>query len=609
MEEMQRYNKDLIQQMNSVPEVGDVYIPKSLTHSGDILKIISVEDNGTFGCLRYDFKTKKFVETERNKISLSDLKEYYRKTLTIFSDLVDIVIKDQRQLLTEQYDNIRHSTSLAVSNTESKEKIIAYSHKMELLANKTEESQIILKCYIEYKKSLLDEKLKEFDDRISLYKDKIKEINQMVSAIELYYGIKEEVKTITTGTTASIDTKISIRQKILFMDEECAISDVYGHLKDGFDYNNIEDFCSWLKNTHNRDQIIPEQKSIIVLKPRRYNKDYRNSYENALLNQYNRESYILIRNGENLYLIFTENLYIYDTVFPSKDVANKLFEKISQDFRKKSGEEINYRSIFSRTKAFAVFVQGILDRTTLLHPIKENSNYLYGSADVEYIYDDDNILSDSRPRYREWIREINKEIKVGSRIVFNRQQFLTEYKSSINYRECFKKYYREFPEIPEDGIYEVSEILTDEYYGERICFKYRPGGQYYSFTDGYKDRTIAVTFCATRNSDWIINYDQLELSDIDYYLNSRIDRPSYNSFLPLLKTVRQQLVKEQQSEQLFIDLVMNHLRLNDRQIVIDCVSWWKYKNKIKRSIDKNDALAYKMITTRIKTLIKNDGKE
>lgn len=575
MEEMQRYNSDLIQQMNSVPEVGDVYIPKSLTHSGDILKIISVEDNGTFGCLRYDFKTRKFVETERNKISLSDLKEYYRKTLTIFSDLVDIVIKDQRQLLTEQYDNIRHSTSLAVSNAESKEEIIAYSHKMELLANKTEESQIILKCYIEYKKSLLDEKLKEFDDRISLYKDKIKEINQMVSAIELYYGIKEEVKTIATGTTASIDTKISIRQKILFMDEECAISDVYGHLKDGFDYNNIEDFCSWLKDTHNRDQVIPEQKSIVVLKPRRYNKDYRSSYENALLNQYNRESYILIRNGENLYLIFTENLYIYDTVFPSKDVANKLFEKISQDFRKKSGEEIDYRSIFSRTKAFAVFVQGILDRTTLLHPIKENSNYLYGSADVEYIYDDDNILSDSKPRYR----------------------------------ECFKKYYREFPEIPEDGIYEVSEILTDEYYGERICFKYRPGGQYYSFTDGYKDRTIAVTFCATRNSDWIINYDQLELSDIDYYLNSRIDRPSYNNFLPLLKTVRQQLIKEQQSEQLFIDLVMNHLRLKDRQIVIDCVSWWKYKNKIKRSIDKNDALAYKMITTRIKTLKKNDGKE
>ena len=87
-------------------------------------------------------------------------------------------------------------------------------------------------------------------------------------------------------------------------------------------------------------------------------------------------------------------------------------------------------------------------------------------------------------------------------------------------------------------------------------------------------------------------------------MNSRIDRPSYTRFIPLLKTVRQQLIKEQQSEQLFIDLVMNNLKLNDRQIVTDCITWWKYKNKIKRSIDKDDALAYKMIATRIKTLIK-----
>lgn len=604
--EIQRYNEDILQQLNSAPEVGDVYIPKTFTYSGDILRIVSIDDNGVYGCLRYDFKSRSFIETDRNKISLRDLREYYRKTLNVFSDLTDIAVNDQRQLLSQKFNNISYSTDLAVVNKKSKDDLIVHSHRMELLANRAEESQIVLKCYIEYRKSLLDEQLKSFNDQVSQYKDKIKEINQMISMIELYCGIEEEVRTITIGKAASVDTKISIRQKILFMDEECAVSDVYGHLKDGFDYNNIDDFCYWLKDNHNRDQVIPERKSIVVLKPRRYNKDYKNQYDNVILNQYNRESYILIRNGENLYLIFTENFYIYDTVFPSKDIAQKIYEKIStRDFHKKPGE-IDYRSIIERTKTFAIFVQGVLDRTTLLHPIKENSNYFTGYADVEFIYDDDNILGDNRPRYKEWVREINKEIKAGSRIVFNKQQFLADYRSTADYRECFKKYYREFPEIPEDGIYEVSEIVTDEYYGERICFKYKPGGQYYSFTEGYKDRTTAVTFCARRNDDWIINYDQLELSDIDYYLNSRIDRPSYNNFIPLLKTVRQQLIKEQQSEQLFIDLIMNNLKLDDRQIVIDCITWWKYKNKIKRSIDKDDALAYRMITTRIKTLRRNE---
>lgn len=611
--EIQRYNEDIQRQLNSSPEVGDVYIPKASTFSNDILKITSVGDNGkVFGCKRYNFISMNFVETDRNRISLKDLEEYYRKALHDFDSTVNTVVFDGQQSLLEQTDSQlllkqsdSQSTELATANKKLKEELITYSHKMEILANQAEEIQTVLKCYVEHKKSLLNEQLKSFNNQLSQYKSKIKEINQMISMIELYCGIEEEVRTITTGQPASIDTKISIRQKILFMDEECAISDVYGHLGDGFDYNNIDDFCCWLKDNHNRDQVIPEPKSIVVLKPRRYNKDYKNPYDNEVLNRYNRESYILIRNGENLYLIFTENFYIYDTVFPNKDVAKKLFEKIStQDFHKKF-EEIDYRSILERAKTFAIFIQGVLDRTTLLHPIKENSNYFTGNANVEFIYDDDNILSDNRLRYREWVREINKEIKVGSRIVFNEQQFLVDYGSTTDYyEECFKKYYREFPNIPEDGIYEVSEIITDKYYGERICFKYKPGGQYWSFTEGYKDRTTAVTFCARRNDDWIINYDQLELSDIDYYLNSRIDRPSYNNFIPLLKTVRQQLIKEQQSEQLFIDLIMNNLKLDDRQIALDCITWWKYKNKIKRSIDKDDALAYKMITNKIKTLIK-----
>ena len=610
--EIQRYNEDIQQQLNSSPEIGDVYIPKISTFSNDILKIISIEDNEAFGCLQYDFKSQSFIETQRNRISLKDLEEYYRKTLNDFDSTVNTVVFNDQRLLLEQSNSQlfleqsnSQSTELETINKKSKDDLIAYSHKMEILANQAEEIQIVLKCYVEHKKSLLNEQLQSFNSQLSQYKDKIRQINQMISMIELYCGIEEEVKTITAGESASIDTKISIRQKILFMDEECTVSDVYGHLKDGFDYNNIDDFCAWLKNSHNRDQVIPEQKAIVVLKPRRYNKDYKNPYDNEVLNRYNRESYILIRNGENLYLIFTENFYIYDTVFPSKDVAKKLFEKIStQDFHKKFGE-IDYRSILERAKAFAIFIQGVLDRTTLLHPIKENSNYFTGNANVEFIYDDDNILSDGRLRYREWVREINKEIKVGSRIVFNEQQFLTDYGSTTDYyEECFKKYYREFPNIPEDGIYEVSEIITDKYYGERICFKYKPGGQYWSFTEGYKERTTAVTFCARRNDDWIINYDQLELNDVDYYLNSRIDRPSYNNFIPLLKTVRQQLVKEQQSEQLFIDLIMNNLKLDNKQIALDCITWWKYKNKIKRSIDKDDTLAYKMITNKIKTLIK-----
>lgn len=44
--EIQRYNEDIQRQLNSSPEIGDVYIPKASTFSSNIFKITSIEDDG-----------------------------------------------------------------------------------------------------------------------------------------------------------------------------------------------------------------------------------------------------------------------------------------------------------------------------------------------------------------------------------------------------------------------------------------------------------------------------------------------------------------------------------------------------------------------------------
>ena len=187
--EIQRYNEDIQQQLNSDPEIGDVYIPKASTFSNDILKITSIEDDGeAFGCKRYSFISMNFVETDRNRISLKDLEEYYRKALHDFDSTVNTVVFDGQRSLLEQTDSQlllkqsdSQSTELATANKKLKEELITYSHKMEILANQAEEIQTVLKCYVEHKKSLLNEQLKSFNNQLSQYKSKIKEINQMIS--------------------------------------------------------------------------------------------------------------------------------------------------------------------------------------------------------------------------------------------------------------------------------------------------------------------------------------------------------------------------------------------------------------------------------------------
>ena len=170
--EIQRYNEDIQQQLNSSPAVGDVYIPKPSTFSSDIFKITSIEDDGkVFGCKRYSFVSMNFVETDRNRISLKDLEEYYRKTLHDFDSTVNTVVFDGQQSLLEQTDSQlllkqsdSQSTELATANKKLKEELITYSHKMEILANQAEEIQAVLKCYVEHKKSLLNEQLKSFNN-------------------------------------------------------------------------------------------------------------------------------------------------------------------------------------------------------------------------------------------------------------------------------------------------------------------------------------------------------------------------------------------------------------------------------------------------------------
>lgn len=105
-----------------------------------------------------------------------------------------------------------------------------------------------------------------------------------------------------------------------------------------------------------------------------------------------------------------------------------------------------------------------------------------------------------------------------------------------------------------------------------------------------------------------MNYDAISLTDIDYYLNSRIDRPNYIHYVPLLKTIRKQLMEELESEQMFIMLIRNtlHISIADSNRVEDAITWWKYKNKIKRPIQKDDALAFRMIT---KKLMKDDDNK
>ena len=90
---------------------------------------------------------------------------------------------------------------------------------------------------------------------------------------------------------------------------------------------------------------------------------------------------------------------------------------------------------------------------------------------------------------------------------------------------------------------------------------------------------------------------------MDYYIQDRHARQDYERMLPLLKGLRKQKVEELEWESQFIELVAHRNNVS-KELVQDCVDWWKHKVIWKRPIMKDDAKALRMIEGRVKRLNK-----
>ena len=57
----------------------------------------------------------------------------------------------------------------------------------------------------------------------------------------------------------------------------------------------------------------------------------------------------------------------------------------------------------------------------------------------------------------------------------------------------------------------------------------------------------------------VLNYDDLKMVDVDYYLNSRLHRSQYHSFVVMLQQVKKHMQIEQQDEQNFIKMMVGQM--------------------------------------------------
>lgn len=551
--------------------------------------------------------------------------DFHASLIRAMSDL-ESVEGDHRNLL-QELQGINHlaltSGEAPEADTNASALAIRKGHSASQLRNRAHSLKRKIATFAESVKSkreLVESKIRQ---QMALFQAKADEMSAMVQKLEavvhmvnLYLGRDEQITRLRDGPKAADETPISLRQSVLYMDEECALAESHG-----IDFEEIEKFDQWLlAKPEHLTQVMPEAKGIVVLQVRRNPKKYDYDSDNiataldsAQRNQENMKSYWLIRNGSRLHRLWTD-VSVGPRLIPKEDELDHFFFERHYDHKK--GESVEaplrpgskeYYAAMERANAhrrhymrLMLVVQGILDRTQLLTPYKEGSrlNLLDPSTwdgQLRFLRDEEGVLTDGRPSFDSWLSSVNKELRHGLRIVGNYPTWFDEKRGE----RC-----RVHPRFAQ-GVNEsrVRTLLksTDGEFGFKFLFERTDNVQRRDWYSESKPAKRRGSYGINASDDFFVCIDNASVADMQYYLADRRHRKDYERMIPLLREAISLKEAEAKQEQPFRNLLLQ--KLSELHPEAPCspdkleslIKWWKLKVKEHRPLLADDSKAYRMI--------------
>jgi hypothetical protein len=467
-------------------------------------------------------------------------------------------------------------------------------------------------------RSEMEARVREMDAIMEPLKKQVRQMTEGIWSVNLYLGRDEEIIPLLDGEPAPADTPITLRQQVLSMDEETAAMAASG----GIDARNLDTFDEWIKNPVNLAQVFPEQKGVVVLVPRARGRDYKDPWVNERMRDENRWSYFLIRNGERLFRMRTD-FVVGKHLIPTTDEFTGLFRRRKYNHTTRQDEVVDLipgsREWDAASEAqdarqrhymrMAMILQGLVDRTTVWHPLPpqgvnllHNDTYEHGTAVL--VRDAENAITDGREAFFDWLMRLNKELRPGMRVLgaFNTEEFreIGDYESPSR-----DNGWRGNPHdriTPRNSEWPTSATLytlegTRDFQGAKgLFFKFERTTKSW-IKDQWTGRSELRApktkgACIVLPTDrFILPFDLVTVEEMRYYLGSRTHRKSYEFMFPLLHAAIEAKETEQSAEAPFRILLAgelakaHNLTLDEaEQAVNDLVDWWKLANKWHRPL-------------------------
>lgn len=598
---------------------GDIYVTKNPGQYTELYRLDKRDDKypDCFRVTRLDPLTGEPMKEDggyaRDRMNEDQLRQYYRylshdlaETLSLARKVMDGDTDAVRKaVLGEEGEGTPDPSDVtALTSGRPAGEVNEMLLQAEVRQNRLQEIQMAAELMATAKKNELECKLREMNGVLDTFREKVRDLVRVVTILNLYLGKEVAVEQVADGDAADASEPLHLRQRILFMDEElCA------HIDHEADYNDIDLFLQWLRETANRDIVVPEQRCIVAVKPKRFEMGYRSgdSYYDAAREKWNKHTYLILRNGEKLYVVDSDDLECCEWMFPHKDHETAFAAKMAdpstsfKDSLTKSHKNDNYRAM-----RLAAFIQGILDHGDIMGPFDRETSVMK-MKNVVLVRDDEDVLGSGLPPFRDFQKEKNALLRRGKRVIYIPSRGYQEraggpyWYASGDYRRYYT-YESSKPGVPGDGLYSLQKEKGDT----KFWFSYLPGGTVWpkSIWEESHDRRRREGW--TPNMRYILNYDDTTSEELQAYFDDRTKREEFREMMPILKRALLEKRREEAGEAAFVDLMLHTLHGEDcccgvtEDDVREAIKWWKEKVIFTRPLTSDDAKAWRMIKNALK---------
>lgn len=393
---------------------------------------------------------------------------------------------------------------------------------------------------------------------LALTKDMSNHVDTLMKGIgnlNLYVLKDVDITTIKEGISAPLDVKLSLAQRVLYMDEELA---VWADVGDNWDYSNEQDFLDKIaKEDGLVNQIFPTDRSIVSIAATRKKHDYvsqcYHSVEARKKELENQRQFLLIRDGSNLHIVLSPELFhnYSKTLFPTTN-------EVEAPFRGVDGKSIKYSDldytdsvrkhdyIALSYKRLLILICGLDHNKKLFGDFYDGEPSLnfvsmeFQEKYFNFIHDVDGtgmLPSYRPPSIHTWVQGLNEEIGVGTHVLVQwRNAFSVESVPS-----CFER------ENRYNSQHGRSLEFTPDQKGKFISGKLKTASDKFyleipvsgSYNYGKHRKFVAKLdmnyVMSTESLFTVLCLDRLNPEDAEWYLHDRLSRNLNVSGIRMMK--------------------------------------------------------------------------